>query len=74
SGNFDLRSVRLNDEANLNVLSSSFASEQTRLFMKDKQRSREITLDQTGHLGFVNPVEQAAGAVSPELSLKPSTR
>ncbi|MGZ5553388.1 MAG: phospholipase D-like domain-containing protein [Chthoniobacterales bacterium] len=67
SGNFDLRSVRLNDEANLNVLSSSFASEQTRLFMKDKQRSREITLDQTGHLGFVNPVEQAAGAVSPEL-------
>src|ERR1044071_1111921 len=43
SGNFDLRSVRLNDEANMNVLSPSFALEQARLFERDKRNSREIT-------------------------------
>src|SRR5207253_6275840 len=43
SANFDLRSLRLNDEANLNVLNQSFAGEQARLFARDKQRSREIT-------------------------------
>jgi cardiolipin synthase len=67
SGNFDLRSLRLNDEANLNVLSSSFASEQAGLFERDKKRCREITLDDTGHLGFGNPAVEAASVVSPEL-------
>jgi cardiolipin synthase len=67
SGNFDLRSLRLNDEANFDVLSGSFASEQTRLFERDKKRSREITLDEAGKLGFVNPATAAASLVSPEL-------
>lgn len=67
SGNFDLRSVRLNDEANLDVLSGSFASEQTHLFDRDKKRSREITLDETGRLGFANPAAAAASLASPEL-------
>jgi cardiolipin synthase A/B len=67
SGNFDLRSIRLNDEANMNVLSGSFASQQARLFEMDKRRSREITLNETGKLGFAHPLQQAASVVSPEL-------
>ena len=67
SGNLDLRSIRLNDEANLNVLSRNFASEQTRLFEQDKRRSREITLDDTGRLGFAHPLQEAASLMSPEL-------
>lgn len=67
SGNFDLRSLRLNDEANMNVLSSSFASQQARLFEMDKRRSREITLNETGRLGFAHPLQQAASIIAPEM-------
>ncbi|HZR78599.1 MAG TPA: phospholipase D-like domain-containing protein, partial [Chthoniobacterales bacterium] len=37
SGNFDNRSIRLNDEANLDVLDRQFAAEQIRFFEMDKQ-------------------------------------
>jgi cardiolipin synthase len=67
SGNLDLRSIRLNDEANMNVLNHSFASQQTRLFDADKGRSREITLNETGQLGFAHPLQQAASVVAPKL-------
>ncbi|MDB6059265.1 MAG: cardiolipin synthase [Verrucomicrobiales bacterium] len=50
SGNFDNRSTRLNAEANLNVLDTNFAAEQTALFEKDKARSRETKLHD--HKGF----------------------
>ena len=46
STNFDIRSFRINDEANLNILDAGFAQEQTAIFDADWQRSREITLDQ----------------------------
>jgi cardiolipin synthase len=46
STNFDNRSFRLNDEANLNVLDKDFAGEQAAIFERDKQRSQRITLDQ----------------------------
>ncbi len=45
STNFDNRSFRLNDEANLNILDAEFAEGQTRLFEADKARSKEMTLD-----------------------------
>jgi cardiolipin synthase len=64
SGNFDNRSIRLNDEANLDVLDRQFAAEQTRLFEMDKKRSDEMTLDETGKL---HPLQQAAGLASPQL-------
>ena len=38
STNFDNRSFRLNDEANLNVLDVDFAANQTRVFGEDQQR------------------------------------
>jgi cardiolipin synthase A/B len=45
STNFDNRSFRLNDEANLNVFDRAFAAEQEKVFAHDKQRSRRVTLE-----------------------------
>ena len=45
STNFDNRSFRLNDEANLNVLDGAFAREQAEVFAQDRARSREVTLE-----------------------------
>ncbi len=45
SANFDNRSFRLNDEANLNVLDQEFAAEQAQVFEQDKQLSRRVTLE-----------------------------
>jgi cardiolipin synthase len=44
STNFDNRSFRLNDEANLNVYDASFAQEQTSIFEADLTKSRQMTL------------------------------
>ncbi|MBK8003745.1 MAG: cardiolipin synthase B [Gemmatimonadetes bacterium] len=43
STNFDNRSFRLNDEANLNVMDSALAAGLVRDFEEDKGRSREVT-------------------------------
>lgn len=45
STNFDNRSFKLNDEANLNVLSPTLAGELTRIFQKDLAQSRRVTLE-----------------------------
>ena len=44
STNFDVRSFRLNDEANLNVYDAAFAASQTQVFEEDLKRSRRVTL------------------------------
>jgi cardiolipin synthase A/B len=44
SANFDNRSLRLNEEANLNVLDKGFAARHTRIFEEDKSHSRRVTL------------------------------
>ena len=44
STNFDERSFRLNDEANLNIYDAQFAREQVAIFEADLARSRRITL------------------------------
>ena len=67
SGNFDNRSVRLNDEANLDVLDRQFAAEQTRFFEMDKRQSHEVTLEEASGFHFANPLEHLAGLVSPQL-------
>ncbi len=46
STNFDNRSFRLNDEANLNVYSRAFAERQIALFDDDLKRSRRITFEE----------------------------
>lgn len=46
STNFDQRSFRLNDEANLNLYDEAFARDQTRIFEQDLARSRQFTAEQ----------------------------
>jgi cardiolipin synthase A/B len=67
SGNFDNRSIRLNDEANLDVLDSDFAAQQIHLFEIDKRRSREVTPEKVGGFHLGNPLDQAATLLSPQL-------
>ncbi len=67
SGNFDERSIRLNDEANLNVLDRSFAAEQIRLFNQDRAVSRQVSVDDTGGLIFTAPLKEVVGLASPQL-------
>jgi cardiolipin synthase len=44
STNFDNRSFRLNDEANLNIYDRAFARRQVEVFEADRARSRRVTL------------------------------
>src|SRR2546423_3616436 len=67
SGNFDNRSIRLNDEANLDVLDSDFAAQQTRLFEIDKGRSHQVTPEEVGGFHVANPLDHVAGLFSPQL-------
>jgi len=46
STNFDNRSFRLNDEANLNVYDRAFAARQIEVFRDDLTRSRKVTLEE----------------------------
>jgi len=52
SSNFDDRSFRLNDEANLNVFSTELAREQLRLIDADIQNSRRMVLKKWRHRKF----------------------
>ncbi|TFW09583.1 cardiolipin synthase [Oxalobacteraceae bacterium OM1] len=45
STNFDNRSFRLNDEANLNIYDRDFAAQLTQVFEADLKRARRITLE-----------------------------
>jgi len=45
SANFDNRSFRLNDEANLNIIDAEFVAVETRTFEADKANARELTYD-----------------------------
>lgn len=46
STNFDDRSFRLNDEANLNIYDADFASEQVKVFAADKLHARLMTREE----------------------------
>lgn len=45
STNFDNRSFRLNDEANLNVYNPAFAARQTAVFEDDLKHARRVTYE-----------------------------
>ena len=45
STNFDNRSFRLNDEANLNVYDTAFAEKQSGIFEDDLRRARQVTYE-----------------------------
>jgi cardiolipin synthase len=45
STNFDSRSFKLNDEANLNIHDREFARQQTAIFDRDVAQAKRISLD-----------------------------
>ena len=61
STNIDHRSMRLNEEANLNVLDRQFASDHIDIFEQDLMRSQQVTFDAWRHR-FLK--EKAAGNVA----------
>jgi cardiolipin synthase len=68
STNFDNRSFRLNDEANLNVLNREFAQRQIEIFRKDKKRARLITLEEWRKRPLHEKIlEHAAGLLRSQL-------
>lgn len=68
STNFDIRSFRLNDEANLNVYDAAFASQLTEVFERDLKRSRQITLAAWRNRPLTEKImENAAAALSSQL-------
>jgi len=68
SANFDNRSFKLNDEANLNILDARFTSEQEMIFDQDLTKSRRITYEQWHNRPFHEKLEDfLAGIFSPLL-------
>jgi len=68
STNFDNRSFRLNDEANLNIYDKDFAARQTAVFEQDIQNSRRMTFAQWKNRPFLEKLqEQAASLLNSQL-------
>ena len=68
STNFDDRSFRLNQEANLNVLDSKFGAEQARVFAEDRGHSRRVTLEEWRHRSVWERIqERFAGVMQKQL-------
>ena len=68
STNFDNRSFRLNSEANLNVLDSAFAAEQTKEFEADRGRATLMTLNIWRHRPMREKIlEKLAGLLKSQL-------
>ena len=63
STNFDARSFRLNDEANLNVYDADFARVQTETFEADLKRSRRITYEQWNARPWHEKLKERAAAL-----------
>lgn len=68
SANFDERSFRLNDEANLNVHDDEFVAEQIRLFEADLACARRVTLADIDATGWVQRFRNSLlGVMRPHL-------
>jgi len=68
STNFDDRSFRLNDEANLNIYDAAFAAEQAQVFEKDKGLSRLMTRSEfKNRSAFGKMYEEIAGMLRRQL-------
>ncbi|WP_175945519.1 cardiolipin synthase [Caballeronia sp. BCC1704] len=68
STNFDSRSFKLNDEANLNIYDRDFARQQTAIFDADIERSKRITLEDWQRRGLgERMLERVVALLDPEL-------
>jgi cardiolipin synthase A/B len=61
STNFDNRSFRLNDEANLNVLDDAFGREQGEVFARDRARARQVTLEEWRRRPITERLQELVG-------------
>ncbi len=68
STNFDDRSFRLNDEANLNVYDDAFAAAQIAVFEGDIARSRRISFEEWQARSWrEKAIEKVVGVLDPQL-------
>ena len=68
STNFDNRSFRLNDEANLNIYDEAFAAGQVRQFEADLRQSKRLTLAAWQHRPLAEKLmEHLAALLSTQL-------
>ncbi len=63
STNFDNRSFRLNDEANLNVFDRAFAAQQVEVFAQDLARARRITYEEWLHRPYSEKLLEHAASL-----------
>jgi cardiolipin synthase len=63
STNFDNRSFRINDEANLNIVNEAFAKKQAAIFEADKAKSRRMTFEQWKARGLLDSAGDTAAAL-----------
>jgi cardiolipin synthase len=63
STNFDNRSFRLNDEANLNIYDAEFAGRVTAVFERDLGQSRRITLESWRDRPWHEKLQEKASAL-----------
>ncbi len=63
SCNFDNRSLRLNEETNLNVLDHGFAREHIEIFEKDKSHCREVTFEEWKNRPFKDKMQGLLGCL-----------
>ncbi|WP_118183363.1 phospholipase D-like domain-containing protein [Paraburkholderia phosphatilytica] len=68
STNFDNRSFKLNDEANLNIYDRDFAKQQTAIFDDDLRKSRRVTLEDWQRRPWTEKlVDRIVSVLDPEL-------
>ena len=68
AANFDDRSFRPNDEANLNIYDAAFAAEQVKVFEEDKGKSRLMTRAEFKNRSAVGKMfDEIAGALRRQL-------
>ena len=68
STNFDTRSFRLNDEANLNVYDAAFAAKQVEVFERDLAKTRRVTFAEWSARPWHEKLwERAAALLGPQL-------
>ncbi|SAL48072.1 cardiolipin synthase [Caballeronia humi] len=68
STNFDNRSFKLNDEANLNIYDRDFAKAQIAIFADDIKRSKRITLDDWNRRPLIEKlIERTVALLDPQL-------
>lgn len=63
SANLDYRSFRLNAEANLNVLDSAFAAEQSQIFDDDLTRSKRVSYEEWQNRPLVERLKEHAATL-----------